>query len=74
MSVAPSCLSMFLRKVAPRRQSSVYKEDPEMVLRLINFDNARKKISVRKLYYREKVPDSSFGSEGTQALMSQTQT
>src|SRR5579859_3658228 len=47
VSVAPSCLSMFLRKVAPRRQSSVYNEDPEIVLRLISFDNARKNISMK---------------------------
>jgi len=46
VSVAPSCFNMFLRKVAPRRQSSVYCDDPEIVLRLINFESARKNISM----------------------------
>jgi hypothetical protein len=54
VSVAPSCFNMFLRNVAPRRQSSVYNEDPEIVFRLINFDNARKNISTN---------DQGFGKE-----------
>jgi hypothetical protein len=45
VDVAPSCLRRFLRKVAPRRHSSVWDVNPDIVFSETNFDSARKKIS-----------------------------